>query len=404
MPQAQPNISVAASGRNAALLAGFLGWMLDAFDFFIVVLTLSAVGREFGKSKAEMALTLTVTLAFRPVGAFFFGLLADRYGRRLPLILDVIFYSVIEVLSGFAPNYTVFMILRALFGIGMGAEWGLGSALVMEKVSPRFRGVLSGLLQEGYAAGYLLAAVVYYFVFPAWGWRVLFFIGGLPALLAFVVRFNVKESEVWEASKQENWSQLGRSITSHWKLFLYIVLLMTMMNFTSHGTQDMYPTFLETAHHLKPTTQAVITAISMIGAIFGGVITGLLSDRIGRRKAIVIALLLAIAVIPLWAFSAGIALLTLGAFLMQFLVQGAWGVIPAHLSELSPNTVRGFLPGFAYQCGVLIAGTIAYIEAVFAAKVSFPTAMALTALTVFALAALVAGMGHERRGVSFREG
>jgi SHS family lactate transporter-like MFS transporter len=318
-------------------------------------------------------------------------------------MLDLVFYSIIEVLSGFAPNYTVFMILRALFGIGMGAEWGVGASLAMEKVPPRLRGVLSGLLQEGYAAGYLLAAIAYYFVFPVWGWRPLFFLGGLPALLAIYVRMHVKESEVWEESRHESWGQLGRAIASHWKLFLYLVLLMTMMNFTSHGTQDMYPTYLESEHHLRPTEQAIVTAISMVGAIIGGIVVGLLSDRIGRRKAIVIALLLAIAVIPLWAFSPGRGLLILGAFLMQFMVQGAWGVIPAHLSELAPNAVRGFLPGFAYQCGVLIAGTVAYLEAIFASKTSFATAMALTALSVFTLAAIVAALGWERRGVSFHK-
>jgi len=395
--------SETGSTQYSAVVAGFLGWTLDAFDFFLVVLTLTAIGKEFGKSKAEMALTLTVTLAFRPVGAFIFGLLADRYGRRLPLMLDLVFYSIIEVLSGFAPNYTTFIILRALFGIGMGAEWGVGASLAMEKVPARLRGVLSGLLQEGYATGYLLAAVAYYFVFPVWGWRPLFFLGGLPALLAIYVRMHVKESEVWEQSKHESWGQLGRALGSHWKLFLYLVVLMTMMNFASHGTQDMYPTYLETAHHFKPTQQAVITAISMIGAIIGGVLTGLASDHIGRRRAIVIALLLAIAVIPLWAYSSGTATLIVGAFLMQFMVQGAWGVIPAHLSELAPNSVRGFLPGFAYQCGVLIAGSVAYLEAVFSNRVSFATAMALTALTVFSLAAIAAGLGHERRGVSFRE-
>jgi len=393
----------AAPTQYSAVVAGFLGWTLDAFDFFLVVLTLTAVGKEFGKSKAEMALTLTVTLAFRPLGAFIFGLLADRYGRRLPLMLDLVFYSIIEVLSGLAPNYSTFIILRALFGIGMGAEWGVGASLAMEKVPARLRGVLSGLLQEGYATGYLLAAVAYYFVFPIWGWRPLFFLGGLPALLAIYVRMHVKESEVWEQSKHESWGQLGRAVGSHWKLFLYLVLLMTMMNFASHGTQDMYPTYLETEHHLKPTQQAVVTAISMVGAIVGGILTGLLSDRFGRRRAIVIALLLAIAVIPLWAYSAGMAMLIVGAFLMQFFVQGAWGVIPAHLSELAPNSVRGFLPGFAYQCGVLIAGSVAYLEALFSKRVSFATAMALTAVTVFSLAAIAAGLGRERRGISFRQ-
>src|SRR5467141_1845983 len=196
-------------------------------------MTLTAIGKEFGKSDAAIALSLMLTLLFRPVGAFIFGLLADRYGRKIPLMIDLVFYSVVEVLTGLAPNYASFLVLRALFGIAMGAEWGVGASLVMEKVPPRYRGMVSGLLQQGYAAGYLLAAICYFFVFPRWGWRPLFFIGGLPALLALFVRYRVQESEVWQRTRHESWGQLGRAIASHWKLFLYIALLMTMMNFVS---------------------------------------------------------------------------------------------------------------------------------------------------------------------------
>lgn len=395
------NRAAHAGGHRAAVLAGFLGWTLDAFDFFLVVFTLTAIAREFGKSDAELALTLTVTLAFRPVGAFIFGLLADRYGRRLPLMIDLVFYSIVEVLSGLAPNYTTFVVLRALFGIGMGGEWGVGASLAMEKVPPRLRGVLSGLLQEGYAVGYLLAAVCYFFVFPRWGWRPLFFIGGLPALLALYVRMGVKESEVWERTRHATWGELGRGIASHWKTFLYLMLLMTMMNFASHGTQDMYPTFLERDWGFSPQARSAITAVSMLGAITGGILFGLLSDRWGRRRSMILAFVLAILAIPLWAFAPSLLLLVAGAFLMQFMVQGAWGVIPAHITELSPDSVRGFLPGFAYQCGVLIAGTVAYIEAVFASRTTYARAMALVALVVFAIAAVVAGAGRERRGITF---
>jgi MFS transporter, SHS family, lactate transporter len=389
--------------HRAALFAGFLGWMLDAFDFFLVVFCLTAIGKEFHKSDAEMALSITVTLAFRPVGAFIFGLLADRYGRRLPLMIDLIFYSIVEVLTGLAPSYASFMVLRALFGIGMGGEWGVGASLAMEKVPPRRRGILSGLLQQGYAAGNLLAAICYFALFQRWGWRPLFFLGGLPALLAVFVRFHVRESEVWEKSKKESWRGLGRTIGSHWKLFIYLMLLMTMMNFASHGTQDMYPTLLERQWHIGPQQRSVISGISMIGAILGGVLIGFLSDRYGRRRAIILAMLGAIAMVPLWAFAPNIALLVIGAFLIQFMVQGAWGVIPAHLSELSPDSVRGFLPGFAYQCGVLLASSVVYIEAVFAKKMSYASAMALTATTVFALAMLMAAIGKERKGKVFGE-
>src|SRR5581483_7119059 len=234
-----------ADDHRAALTAAFLGWTLDAFDFFLVVFALTAIAREFGRSDAAIALAITLTLAFRPLGALIFGLLADRYGRRLPLMLDLVFYSLIEVLSGLAPDYATFLVLRALFGIGMGGEWGVGASLAMEKAPASSRGVLSGLLQEGYAAGYLLAAVCFFLVYPRFGWRPMFFIGGLPALLALYVRFRVKESEVWQRTRAGTWSGLGRAIAANWRLFLYITLLMTGMNLASHGTQDMYPTLLE---------------------------------------------------------------------------------------------------------------------------------------------------------------
>jgi SHS family lactate transporter-like MFS transporter len=388
-------------GHGPAVFAGFLGWTLDAFDFFLVVLCLTAIAKEFHRSDAEIAFSITLTLAFRPVGAFIFGLMADRYGRRLPLMLDLIFYSVVEVLTGFAHSFTAFLVLRALFGIGMGGEWGVGASLAMEKVPPKLRGFLSGVLQQGYALGYLLAAVCFSFVFPRWGWRPMFFIGGLPALLGLFVRFKVKESEVWARTRQSNWGNLGREIFSHWKLFLYLTLLMMMMNFTSHGTQDMFPTFLQRHWGMGPTQRATVTAISMVGAIMGGLLIGLLSDRIGRRKAMIAALVCAIALVPLWAYAPSLTLLIAGAFLIQFMVQGAWGIIPAHLSELSPDSVRGFLPGFAYQCGVLLAGSVGYGEAILAQRTSYANAMALTALVVFILTAVVVALGREKRGIEF---
>ena len=389
------------SDHRAAVLAAFLGWTLDAFDFFLVVFALTAIAKDFSTTDAAIALSITVTLAFRPVGAFIFGLLADRYGRRLPLMLDLVFYSAVEVLSGLAPDYRTFLVLRALFGIGMGGEWGVGASLAMEKAPVRLRGLLSGLLQQGYAVGYLLAAICFFVVYPRFGWRPMFFIGGLPALVAVFIRFRVKESEVWERTRHESWGDLGRAIRSNWRLFVYLVLLMAGMNFASHGTQDMYPTFLQREWGLGPKARAALTAFSMVGAIAGGVIFGLRSDRIGRRRTIVLALGLAILVIPLWAFAPSLPLLVAGAFVMQFMVQGAWGVIPAHITELSPDSVRGFLPGFAYQCGVLVASLVVYLEALFAAHASYAVSMALTAVTVFAFAAGMAAVGRERRGVEF---
>jgi SHS family lactate transporter-like MFS transporter len=383
------------------VLASFLGWTLDAFDFFVLVFVVPAVARDFNRGIPDIALAISLTLAFRPVGGFVFGLMADRYGRRLPLMIDLVFFSIVEVLSGLAPNYATFMVLRALFGIGMGGEWGVGASLAMEKVPPRWRGLFSGLLQEGYAFGYLLAACAFFFVYPALGWRAMFFLGGAPALLAVFVRFKVKESEVWARTRHENWSQLGQAILSHWRTFLYILLLMTMMNFASHGTQDMYPTFLQKQRGFTPREVAVIAMIYNVGAILGGLAMGYFSDIAGRRRAMILSLALAILAIPLWAYAPTTASLVAGAFVLQFMVQGAWGVIPAHINELAPDSVRGFLPGFAYQCGVLIAGTVAYIEAVFAARFTYASAMALTALTVFTLAILVISLGRENRAAAF---
>src|SRR6184192_2122771 len=393
-----------ASDQRATVVAGFLGWTLDAFDFFLVVMTLTAIAREFGKSDAAIALSITLTLAFRPVGAFIFGLIADRYGRKLPLMIDLVFYSLIEVLTGLAPNYVTFLVLRALFGIGMGAEWGVGASLVMEKVSPRYRGVVSGLLQQGYALGYLLAALCYRSLFPHFGWRPLFFIGGLPALLALFVRARVRESDVWRETRHDSWSGLGRAIRANLPLFFYITILMWMMNMVSHGTQDMYPTFLQRHWGFTAQQRGDITIISMVGALGGGITFGLYSDRLGRRRAIGLALGTAVAAIPLWAFAPSVLVLVVGAFVMQFFVQGAWGVIPAHINELSPDPVRGFLPGFAYQCGVAIASKLPHVQALFAVGSSYARSMAFSAATVFALGAIVALLGRERRGVVFGKG
>jgi SHS family lactate transporter-like MFS transporter len=389
------------SDHLAAVLASFLGWTLDAFDFFLVVMCLTKIAADFHVPDKSIAWTLTVTLAFRPLGALLFGLLADRYGRRVPLMLDLLFFSIVEVLSGLAGSYTTFLVLRALFGIGMGGEWGVGASLAMEKVPPRLRGAFSGLLQQGYALGYLLAAVAYALVVPRWGWRPLFFIGGLPALLALAVRSQVSESEVWERTRQTSWEGIGRTLAANKGLFLRITLLMTAMGLASHGTQDMYPTFLERYWGIGVKMRTTMTAISMVGAIIGGVLVGTYSDRIGRRRAIALALLGAILAVPLWAFAPSVTLLVVGAFLLQLFVQGAWGVIPAHITELSPDSVRGLLPGFAYQCGILIAGTITTVEAALAERMSYAWAMALTATLSFSLAAVAAMLGREQKGIHY---
>ena len=389
--------------HRAAVLAGFLGWMLDAFDFFLVVFCLTAIAQEFHKSDRAVALSITLTLAFRPVGAFIFGFLADRFGRRGPLILALVFYSVVELLSGLAPNYVTFLVLRALFGIGMGGEWGVGTSLAMEAAPKERRGLLSGLLQQGYAAGYLLAAVCYVFVFPRFGWRPLFFLGGLPALLALFVRFRVKESDVWKKTKQANWGDFAQVVALHWKLLLYMALFMAGLQLTTHGTQDMYPTFLERYRHFGPSDRAWITSVSMIGAIIGGIIFGFFSDRWGRRRMMIVALIGALLAIPLWAFGLSKFELVAGAVLMQFMIQGALGIVPAHLSELAPNSARGFLVGFGYQCGVLLSSSVVYIEATLASHISYAWAMAATAAIAIILAIVGTAVGPERRAAAFTQ-
>ena len=329
-----------------------------------------------------MALTITASLVMRPVGALIFGLMADRYGRKGPLMISIIFYSVIEIFSGLAPNYTIFLLLRLLYGIGMGGEWGVGASLVMETVSSKRRGFLSGLLQEGYAFGFLLAAAVYYLVFPHFGWRAMFFIGGLPALLTLFIRSRVQETKAWKSAKAVDWKEYGREIKKHWKLFLYLVLLMSMMNLISHGTQDLYPTFFQQQHGYSPQETAIITMISMVGAILGGLLFGYLSDKWGRRKMMALAVFLAVLFIPIWVHAGGDVVIAVGAFGMQFMVQGAWGIIPAHINELSPGPLRGFFPGFAYQLGVLTASGIVYFEALLAEHLSYATSMKILAGTV----------------------
>jgi SHS family lactate transporter-like MFS transporter len=397
-----------ANQRNA-VLAGFLGWTLDAFDFFVLTLVVDDVARSFGTTRPNIALTITLALAMRPLGALLFGMMADRLGRRLPLMLNVLFYATISVLSGLAPSYGTFLALRMLFGVAMGGEWGVGASLALESVSPKWRGVFSGLLQEGYAMGNLLAALAFRAVYiplhashPDSAWRVLFFLGGLPALLTLFIRAKVKEPEAWREHRTD-WATYRRSFFAHWPRFLYLVLLLAFMNFISHGTQDMYPTFLARQRGLAPSQIANITMLSMVGAILGGLTFGYYSDRAGRKRAMITAALLALAVVPLWIAAPSTAWIVLGVFLMQFFVQGAWGVVPAHMNELSPGGLRGFFPGFAYQLGVLCASSITFFESLLGERFTYAQAMGLLAAAVMLGGAIVIFCGPEAHGVTFRK-
>jgi MFS transporter, SHS family, lactate transporter len=393
--------SLSRSDQWHAVTASFLGWTLDAFDFFVLVFLVDTLAKAFQVSSAKIILTITATLAMRPVGALLFGLLADRYGRRKPMMANVVFFSVCELLCGFAPNYTVFLILRAVYGIGLGGEWGVGASLAMESAPKKWRGALSGVIQSGYPMGYLLAAVAARFVLPAWGWRAMFWVGGIPALLAFYIRYQVKESEAWKQHRVPTVKAILQTASGHWKLFAYLVLLMTLMMFLSHGTQDLYPHFLKDMHGFAGATISYVAILYNIAAIVGSFVFGSLSERVGRRWTILLALALSLAVIPAWAFGGTLIALVAGACLMQAGVQGAWGIIPAHLNELSPDAVRGLMPGFAYQLGILFAAPTNNIEYALRDRFGYAWALAGFEIVNIVLLGTVVALGKEEKGKSF---
>ncbi len=400
-PDAAGSLGALKGGERHAVIASFLGWTLDAFDFFVVVFLVETLAKQFAVGKAAIVLSLTTTLAMRPVGALLFGLLADRFGRRRPLMANVIYFSLVELACGFAPNFTVFLILRALYGIGMGGQWGVGASLAMEAAPRRWRGLLSGVLQSGYPIGYLLAALAARVLLPVWGWRSLFFAGASPALIAFYVWSKVPESEAWQRVRSLSIGGILRAVAENWKIAGYLVVLMIIMNCLSHGTQDLYPDFLKSAHGIPAATVALVAMLYNVGAVAGGIGFGHFSERLGRRRAMLIALGLAVAVMPLWAFGARLASLAMGAFLMQAGVQGAWGIIPAHLNELAPDAARGLLPGLCYQLGILIASPANSIEYALRNRLGYGWAMAAFEIAVIAAGALVIGFGQERRGKDF---
>jgi MFS transporter, SHS family, lactate transporter len=389
------------SEQKHVVAATFLGWTLDAFDFFLMVFVLKDIAAEFNTQITDVTFAILLTLAMRPIGAYIFGRAADRWGRRPTLMIDVLLYSFIELASGFAPSLTVLLVLRAIFGIAMGGEWGVGASLTMESIPPQARGFVSGLLQSGYPTGYFLASIVYGLLFQYIGWRGMFMVGVIPALLVFYIRRKVPESPAWKPATTR--SNTLAIVKSHWQLGIYAVLLMTAFNFFSHGTQDLYPTFLQVQHGMAPHEVGLIAVIYNIGAIIGGISFGSLSERFGRRRIIIIASLLSLAVLPLWAFATTAVWLAVGAFLMQVTVQGAWGVIPVHLNELSPDDARGTFPGFVYQLGNLIASVNATLQAGIAAHYGgdYAIALAVVAGTVAVVIAVLTALGTEAKGIVF---
>jgi SHS family lactate transporter-like MFS transporter len=390
-----------ASPWQYAVASAILGWILDAFDFFVVIFLVDNLAANFHVEKKAIIWTITAALAMRPVGALIFGSLADRFGRRKPMMLVVIYFSTITMLCGVAPNYTIFLLLRALYGIGMGGYWGIGASLAMESAPLRRRGLLSGLMQAGYPLGYLLAALSVLIVIPTLGWRAMFFVGTIPALVTVYLTAKSPESEAWKQHRLASIWALFRVLWKHWKVFLYLVILMTGMSCLSHGTQDLYPDFLKTEHALSRQIVSYLAMFYNVGAICGALLFGNISQKFGRRRTVIVALSLSILSIPLWAFGASLLALVCGSFIMQAGVQGAFGVIPAHLSELSPDAVRGLFPGLVYQLGILLGSPAVAIEYALRDKIGYQWALTTFEGLVIVSLALIFALGPERHGKTF---
>ncbi len=411
--------------QRHVVLASFLGWTLDAFDYFLLVFVIPEIAHDFNVGLEAVSFSLMLTLAMRPLGAFIFGRLADRYGRRPVLMFDIVLFAVLEAASALAPSLTVLLIVRALFGIAMGGEWGIGASLAMESIPPKARGLVSGILQEGYATGYLIGALAYWLLFDHIGWRGMFALGIVPALLVLYIRRKVPESPAWQRTHDRGAPVPGllETMRGRWGLFAYLVVLMMAFNMFSHGSQDLYPTFLKQQLHFDTATVGKLTIVLNLGAIVGGLFFGAWSERIGRRRAIAVAALLALPMIPLWAYGGSVAawitlelpaisswvqfspvvMFGVGVFLLQVMVQGAWGIVPVHLNELSPASVRGTLPGFAYQGGNLLASITAPLLTWFALRHGgdFAYAMAGFIAVVAVVLAVLSLLGPEAKGASF---
>lgn len=411
------NVAVARSATEAgqtkrwqlAVASGILGWVLDAFDFFVVVFLFDTLAAHFHTDKSAVVYTLTLTLAMRPLGALAFGALADRYGRRRPLMLCVVYFSLVTVLSGVAPSFAVFVVMRGLYGFGMGGYWGIGASYAMESSPGRLRGVLSGLMQAGYPMGYLLAAVAMQVATPHLGWRSVFFLGAPVAVLIVVLTWFAPESAAWQQQGATSMRRIFGTVVRHSGIFFYLLMLMSVMLCLSHGTQDLYPDFLKSIPSLvgrKVFGMKMLYGIPILynlAAILGALVFGQMSEKIGRRHAVMLALTMCLLSIPAWAFGSTLMALVLGSCFMQMGGQGAFGVIPAHVNELSPGAVRGLFPGLVYQLGFLLASPATAVELKLRDHLGYR--WALTTFEVCVIVALLGifWFGPEARGRSFMD-
>jgi SHS family lactate transporter-like MFS transporter len=381
-----------------AVASGILGWVLDAYYFFILIFLVDALAARFGVGKSAIVWSITVTLATRPLGALLFGAIADRFGRRGPLIACVLFFSIVSALTPFATSYHAFLVLRALYGIGMGGYWGIGASLVIESSPPRWRGLFSGILQAGYSLGYLLAAAAMPLVVPRFGWKWVFLGGLLLAAPIAITTALAAEPQAWRRNKSIGFADTLRALWGHIGVFAYLVLLMTAITCFSHGSQDLYPDFLHTVHGFASGTVANLAVLYNVGAILGALATGALSQKIGRRWSILAALGIALLSLPVWAFGTSLVALAAGSFAMQFGVQGVFGVIPAHLNELSPPTVRSLFPGVVYQLGMLIGAPSVGLEFALRKQLGYGWALAAFEMVAIVALALICGFGPEEKG------
>ncbi len=368
------------TARNWNFFAvAFAGWTWDAFDFFAVSLNVAEIAKSLDVSKKDITWGITLVLMLRSVGAVIFGVAGDRYGRKYPFIINLLLLVVLQIATGFVKTYKQFLGVRAIFGIAMGGMFGNAAATAFDDCPPEARGVISGILQEGYAFGYLLVVIFNRALTDTTpkGWRSIFWFSSGPALVFAIWRLFMDETDAFKAQQQirklKNNDQMNntakqflsdgaKALKVYWLYIVYLIIMMAGFNFMSHGSQDLFPTMLTTELGFGRDRSTVTNSVANIGAIVGGIIFGHLSSFIGRRLAIIICCIGGGAMIYPWAFVRSDAI-NAGVFFLQFFVQGAWGIVPIHISELSPHQFRAFITGTTYQLGNLASSASSTIQA-----------------------------------------